>query len=270
MSGGSALPTHDYFSGLAGAYDANRPSYPVEAIDAILADLPRPIVVADIGCGTGISTRLLKARGGTQARVIGIDPNADMLRTAQEASRDGDRDVDYRTGTGECTGLETSSVDVVVVAQAFHWLEPREALREFHRVLKPAGRLALMWNVRDEGDDAFTSAYSDIARRSMADAREQGFETHDLRSADPTIGGLFCDARLTVFPNPHHLTLDGLLGRARSASYFPRAGNPLRDRLENELRELFEQHARDGLVTLWHRTEVTLATRAIDQSHTRP
>lgn len=253
------LKTQDYFCGLATEYDANRPSYPVEAIDAVLDGLPRPVIVADIGCGTGISSRLFAARG---AQVIGIDPNSDMLKTARTSSRESHQDIDFREGAGERTGLDDSSVDLVVCAQAFHWLRAIDALREFHRILKKRGQLALIWNVRDESHDALTSAYSDIARRSMDDARANGFETHDLRSADPTVGGYFRDARLQTFANPHRLTLDGLLGRARSASYFPRQGNPLREQLEYELRRLFDDHQRDGVITLMHRTEVTLAMRS--------
>lgn len=253
----------DYFSGLAGVYDANRPSYPVEAIDFVLAGLPRDVVIADVGCGTGISSRLLKQRGGANIRVIGVDPNNDMLDQARRASSESRLEIDYRVGTGERTGLNDAGVDCVVVAQAFHWFKADEALREFHRVLKaaPRGRLALIWNVRDDAHDAFTIAYSNIARRAMANARNHGLETHDLRSADPTVGGLFDDAMLRVFPNPHRLRWEGLLGRARSASYFPRQGDPLREALEQELRGVFDAHAREDAVTLWHRTEVTLAKR---------
>lgn len=258
------MQTHDYFSGLANVYDANRPSYPIDAIDATLANLPRQIDIADVGCGTGISTRLLKSRAGDAARVIGIDPNPDMLRAAREASRIAGQAIEYRNGCGESTGLDSDSADLIVVAQAFHWFKPLEALAEFHRVLRRGGRLALIWNVRDDDFDEFTRAYSDIARRSQADARAHGFQTHDLRSADPTMGGFFRDASLQRFENPHQLTLEGLLGRAYSASYFPREGNPLRKRLEDELRLLFAKHQRDGAVTLMHRTEVTLAARVDD------
>ncbi len=251
--------THDYFSGLANVYDANRPSYPLEAIDAVVEDLPATSVIADVGCGTGISTRLIRARARRDSRVIGIDPNEDMLAAARAANVDG---IAYRHGSGEATGLDTAGVDVVVVAQAFHWFKADAALQEFHRILKPHSVLALIWNVRDDDDDDFTRAYSDTARRSMDDARANGLQTHELRSADPTVGGYFRDAQLRVFANPHRLTLEGLLGRARSASYFPREGNPLRVRLEDEIRALFTAHQRDGKVTLMHRTEVTIAKRA--------
>jgi SAM-dependent methyltransferase len=193
--------------------------------------------------------------------VIGIDPNDDMLCQAREAPGPAGGQIEYRRGTGEQTGLGDASVDLVVCAQAFHWLRPFDALREFHRVLKPAGRLALMWNVRDDAHNEFTRAYSDLARRAQADAAWRGLEVHEMRSADPTVGGFFHDARLLVFANAQRLTLSALLGRARSASYFPKPGNSLRDEMEAELRSLFERHARDGVLTLMHRAEVTLATR---------
>lgn len=249
------MQTTDYFTGLASTYDANRPSYPLEAIDAALAAAPLHAVIADIGCGTGISTRLLRARLPRDGRVIGIDPNSDMLDAARAAGGD----IDYRLGNAESTGLETASVDRIIVAQAFHWFNAHAALHEFHRILNRHGALALIWNVRDDAYDDFTGAYSDIARRSMADARANGFETHELRSADPTVGGCFVEARRHVFANPHRLTREGLIGRARSASYFPRDGNPLRAQLEHELHALFAEHQRDGMVTLMHRTEVTIA-----------
>jgi len=257
--------TLEYFTGLAGVYDANRPSYPVEAIDAILDGLPRPMTIADIGCGTGISTRLLASRAGDDARVLGVDPNIDMLREARTAAERAESRIDFREGTGERTGLDDANVDVVVCAQAFHWLNPLAALREFRRVLRPGGRLALVWNVRDDGHDEFTAAYSRIARRAMDDAASRGLEVHDLRSADPTVGGYFGNARLLKFGNPHRLTLDGLLGRARSASYFPK-DDPLRSEMEKELRELFARYQREGAVMLWHRTEATLADRAASRA----
>lgn len=255
-----ASPT-SYFSGFAGEYARFRPSYAPAAVDAVLEGLEPPVRVLDVGCGTGIFTRLLAARG---ARVAGVDPSHDMLEQARRApppdgDGDGDGAVEYRLGTAESTGLPDASRDLVVCAQAFHWFDAARALKELHRVLLRGGRLALVWNTRDEGD-AFTAEYDAVVKRAQAAAKEVGRKVEVTREADPTAGGWFADARVQSFPNPHPMDLEALLGRARSASYFPKAG-PLREELEDALRAAFARHAQDGVVSLAQRTEVTLATR---------
>ena len=256
------MPAGEYFTGLAETYAAFRPTYPRLAIEAILQGLARPVQAADIGCGTGISTRMLAEAG---AEVIGIDPNQDMLAQAQRQSA-GDARVEYRRGHGERTGLSDASVHVVVCAQSFHWFNAAAALREFHRILKPVssggggGRLALMWNFRDDRDP-FTKGYGEVVERAQADARCRGRTTGDEHAGDPTIGGWFVSPRVLTFANPQAMDLQGLLGRARSASYFPPPG-ALREELESELRRLFGAHQREGRVILHHRTEITLSERS--------
>src|SRR5205814_3482627 len=128
-------------------YRRYRPDYPAAAIETALEGLgdPARLLIADVGAGTGISSRLLAARG---ARVIAIEPNTEMRAAAEPHPR-----ITWRAGTGEATGLEAASVDLVMCAQAFHWFRADEALAEFHRVIRPGGRLALMWNNRDRRDE---------------------------------------------------------------------------------------------------------------------
>jgi ubiquinone/menaquinone biosynthesis C-methylase UbiE len=247
-----------YFTGLANLYSQHRPSYPHAAIAWALECLPAPVRAVDVGCGTGISTRLLAEHG---ANVIGIDPNADMLAQAIAIESPASSRITYQMGTGEQTHLSASRADVVVCAQSFHWFDAMAALHEFHRILKPGGRLALMWNVRDDSDP-FTLGYSHVAHAAQADAAAHGIVVHAAREADPTLGGYFANVRRRRFPNPQTLDLQGLLGRARSASYFPKQ-DPLRGELEGRLRRLFENHARDGKVILHHNTEVTVADRVL-------
>ncbi|HEY0798628.1 MAG TPA: class I SAM-dependent methyltransferase, partial [Candidatus Baltobacteraceae bacterium] len=120
-------------------YARFRPTYPPEAIDAIFADLAAPNTLAaiDVGAGTGISTRLLAERG---ARTIGIEPNGEMRARAAEAG------LDVREGDAAHLGLGGASADIVTAFQAFHWFAGAQTLTEFRRVLKPGGRIALVWN----------------------------------------------------------------------------------------------------------------------------
>src|SRR5439155_4436241 len=134
------------FTDRAGDYVRYRPDYPAKAIDAVLGGLGDPalLVAADLGAGTGISARLLAERG---VRVFAVEPNAAMRGEAAPHER-----VTWRDATAEATGLATESLDLLLCAQAFHWFRQRDALVEFHRVLRPRGRLALVWNSRDRSD----------------------------------------------------------------------------------------------------------------------
>jgi len=249
-------PVTDYFTGLADDYESHRPGYPPEAIATALEGLARPVRVADIGCGTGICTRILAEAG---AEVIGLEPNADMLAVARRhpAPAPGREAIVYKQASAEKTGLPDASVDLVLCAQAFHWFDASAALTEFRRILIPGGRLALLWNRRDESDP-FMAGYEEIAGRAQEHARGEGRLMRKNRSYDPADGGLFANVRQLIFANAQRLDRPGLIGRARSASYFPRAG-ALKDELEARLHQLFSQHQRDGLITFRQRAELTLA-----------
>jgi SAM-dependent methyltransferase len=154
------LDSRDRFSAVASAYHRHRPGYGPGVLDWILAttSVPAGAKVADIGCGTGIFSRLLAGRG---LDVVGIDPNADMLAMARDAGG-GPR---YRSGDATGTGLPDASVDLATAAQAFHWFDKPAALAEMARIVRPGGGLALFWNVRDETRSPFVLAYHSTLER---------------------------------------------------------------------------------------------------------
>jgi SAM-dependent methyltransferase len=239
------------FSDRAADYVKYRPSYPAAAIDAILAGLGPAdrLVAADIGAGTGISSRLLGDRG---VRVIAVEPGEDM-RSASTAHPN----VSWVASKAEAEGLRSAAFDLVLCAQAFHWFTPPEALAEFGRVLKPERRLAIVWN-RRSATDPLTAGY----RQAILDvggeiaAERMGFDPSDVAAS-----GVFSPPQRLVFPNLQRLDLDGLIGRARSASYVPKDG-PEGARLLDLLRGLHARHAdAGGFVTLVYETEIFLATR---------
>jgi SAM-dependent methyltransferase len=242
----------EYFSGLAALYSQYRPSYPQNAIDWLVSGPPRATRAADVGCGTGISARRLAASG---LPVVAIDPNSDMLREARRHTPRG-LAVDYCGGTGENVPLAGGTVDLVLCAQSFHWFDALAALREFHRLLAPGGRVALMWNTYDARDQ-FTARYAAVVRRAREAARADGRRAPTERDGDLTAGGVFRDPERRRFPNPQTMDLETVVGRARSASYWPR-GEAARAGLETLLREAFEAHQSAGWVTLHHVTEVTM------------
>ena len=137
------------FTNRAKDYAKYRPSYPGALIDCIVEglDIDR-LIAADIGAGTGISSRLLADRG---IKVIAIEPNAAMRGVAKVHPL-----VEFRDGSAENSKLPNASVDLVTCFQAFHWFNPEPTLKEFARILKPQGRLAAVWHNCDR-EDRFTS-----------------------------------------------------------------------------------------------------------------
>jgi SAM-dependent methyltransferase len=244
------------FTGLADTYAHHRPEYPREAIDHIaqLADLKPGDRVADVGCGTGISTRILAARGW---RVVGIEPNDDMRWRAERDSAE-PACIEYISAAAEATGLTTESVALVIAAQAFHWFQPLSALEEFHRILAPAGVVALVWNERDEFDP-FTKAYGDVLRRHP-EALEQ--ESRRRIAYRPLFDSpLFVEARLDSFPNHQTLIQERLIGRAFSSSYAPKPGTAHHDVWTTGICSVFERFAVEGNVVLRYMTLVYTARR---------
>jgi SAM-dependent methyltransferase len=238
------------FSNRAFDYARYRPSYPAAAIDAVLAGLgPADAITAvDVGAGTGISSRLLAARG---VRVIAVEPNRAMRDAAEPHPR-----VSFRDGTAEALGLPAGSARLVLCAQAFHWFRADAALREMARVLEPGGRLALVWNRRSESDPVMVG-YERAILDTGADPQAVGMAS-DLAAIDRS--GLFGPRRVERFEHRQLVDRDGLLGRALSASYVPKTG-PRHARLIETLDALFTRHATDGQVALVYATEVTLAER---------
>lgn len=245
----------DRFTGLAEGYAKYRPSYPAAALDFIMThcELGPHSLLVDVGCGTGISSRLFAERG---VRVIGIDPNDEMRRQAEtNAGRRGESAPRYRNGRAEETGLPDASADVVLAAQAFHWFGPEPTLREFRRILKPGGWVILMWNERDEIDRCTV----DFGRviRSAPDAA--AVELPRGRAGEALLQSpLFVDAARHVFRNEQALDEDGLLGRAFSASYAPREPEQVRT-FTAALRDVFARWQRGGIVTVRYETSVYLA-----------
>lgn len=248
----SQLDPTGRFSDRAKDYAKFRPSYPAEAIDAILDGLGEPsrLVAADIGAGTGISSRLLADRG---VHVLAIEPNAPMRDEATPHPR-----VEFRDGSAEATGLADASADLVLCAQAFHWFNPPRALAEFRRILKPGGRLALVWNDRDLSHPVSDAYYAIVLSTPV------GKEVSVSWAGENPVAGLpeWTSARERFCTYDQPMDLDAFLGRAMSASYFPKQG-PEHERMVRELNVLHRRFASpEGRVTMRYLTKVFLAERA--------
>jgi SAM-dependent methyltransferase len=239
------------FSDRAQDYAKYRPSYPSEAINCILEGLDTSkLITADIGAGTGISSRLLADRG---VKVMAIEPNTAMRQVALAHPL-----VEFRDGSAENTKLPDNSVDLVTCFQAFHWFNPEPTLREFARILQPEGRVALVWNDRDlDRGDRFTREYDYII--TQASNNSPILSRLDGRSGT-FIKSLFSLVSQQIFAYQQALTQDSLIGVATSASYIPQEGKAYQQMLRN-LTNLHQKYCDEqGLVYLKYKTSVYLTS----------
>ncbi|MCD5994826.1 class I SAM-dependent methyltransferase [Pseudomonas sp. CDFA 602] len=181
------------FSSQAGTYAKGRPSYPIE-LQAWLMDelgIDSESTVIDLGAGTGKFTRLLNS---ITRDVVAIEPVEAMRAEFSKALPD----LSILNGTAECIPVDSSTAEAVVCAQAFHWFASESALAEIHRVLKPGGRLGMIWNVRDESVD-WVAAITDIMTPYEGDTPR--FHTGLWRA--PFSGPHFSEPQMTCFKYVH-------------------------------------------------------------------
>jgi ubiquinone/menaquinone biosynthesis C-methylase UbiE len=175
----SDLPANvERFSGFADTYDAYRPQPPAVIVDILtqLARCPRPKLVVDLGCGTGLSTRLWS---GSADAVTGIDPNPDMLDEAQR--RTDAPNVTYRAGMSSDTGLPDGCPDIVTCSQSLHWMEPEPTFAEVARILRAGGDFAAIdcdWPPTTdwEAQMAYSGGYASFTSRVKALEEQHGIK----------------------------------------------------------------------------------------------
>jgi ubiquinone/menaquinone biosynthesis C-methylase UbiE len=221
------------FDRQADAYDRGRPGYPAEAIAFVIETLrigPDATIV-DLAAGTGKITRELVPTG---AELIAIEPVAGMREVLSRSLPDIRPDVRVADGTAESLPLDDASVDGVVVAQAFHWFDGPRALAELARVLRPGGRLAVVFNVRDERDpvqaalERVWEPYRGDTPTHRTGAWQRAFEPADR----------FTPLVHQAFANDQRVSADQLVDRVVSVSFIAALDEAQRAAVEAEVRTL--------------------------------
>jgi ubiquinone/menaquinone biosynthesis C-methylase UbiE len=237
------------FSNRVENYARYRPSYPAELVPFLegTLGLKKGQQVADIGSGTGILTEILLLKG---YHVTGVEPNEAMRQEAER--RLGGYDRFYsQNGRAEETGLTDQSVHLITVAQAFHWMEQKATRKEFMRILKPGGHIALIWNLRLP-HTAFLQAYEEFVQEfgHQYDAANRAVESELTAFFMPMEMGIH------TFSNVRLLDFEALKGLVLSSSYMPVEGAERYEEMINRLEELYATHKENGLVKMEYETKL--------------
>ena len=215
------------FAAGAGAYGRARPTYPPEAIDVLVRGLPENARVLDLGAGTGKFTAMLIGRVG---EIVALEPVAEMRAQLWHDLPM----VHVAAGAAEAIPFDDGTFDAAYAAQAFHWFDGSLALPEIHRVLKPGGKLGLMWNMRDRSTrwvdrmSAFVDTYGDAIRRH---------ETEQWKHAFARANG-FSRLEEEAFPNVQDVTVEQVLDRVASTSFIATLPDAERERIQDRVRDL--------------------------------
>ncbi|MES2111792.1 MAG: class I SAM-dependent methyltransferase [Bacteroidota bacterium] len=233
-------------------YVKYRPGYPAEVFDLLANEsgLTTGSVIADIGSGSGIFTKLLLQRG---YKVHAVEPNQAMQQAACMwlGSDENFIPVD---AVAEATTLATHSIDMVVCAQAFHWFNDARTRWEFNRILKEDGLTALIWNNRLPDTDDFSIAYEKLLKTESVDYNKVNHRNiNDIDFKAFFKNGIY---KQVNYPNTQLFNLDGLMGRAFSSSYVPAEGSTGGIKFNGMLQDVFAKYNTNGTVTFTYQTEV--------------
>ena len=212
------------FGAVAAVYDRARPSYPTAAVQWLLPDDAQDVI--DLGAGTGKLTRELDALA---IRVTAVDPSSGMLQQLSRRSAH----IPTVVGSAEQIPLPDQCVDAVLVAQAWHWVDPKRAVPEVARVLGPGGRIGLLWNSRDE-------RVPWVAELGALMDRAGGRNTPEASIAD--LGRPFGPFERLDVEWSHRTNADGLVDLVASRSYVITASERDRNRLLEDVQALVDRH----------------------------
>ncbi|HET8539875.1 MAG TPA: methyltransferase domain-containing protein [Anaeromyxobacter sp.] len=252
------MTVHDAARGFeraADAYDRGRPEYPPEAVARVAAALRlRPGVrLLDAGAGTGKLSRLVAAAG---AAVFAADPAEPMIRRLAGAPG-----IVPLRAVAEALPFRDGAFDAAAAASAFHWFDGPRALRELYRVQRAGGRLALLWNARDDAEP-WVARLSEIVNRR--EGRAPRHRTGAWRAAFDAAPGLFAAIDEAHVRHVHALSPAAALDRVASISFVAAMPDAERGEVLAEVRALLASHpdtAGRAELALPYRTDVHVYER---------
>lgn len=197
--------------------------------------------LADIGSGTGLSAKPFLEAG---YEVVGVEPN-DAMKAEGDVFLSQYPSFHSVKGTSEATTLPDHSIDVAIAAQAFHWFEMNQTRDEMQRILRPGGWFVAMWNHRNLQSSPFQMEYEAILRKYCPDYHLLALLYRNPERSARFFQKGYHDATLL---NPQQLDWVLFEARIQSASYIPNPTACDYVSFMNEMKNLFEKYAHNGIL----------------------
>jgi len=230
------------FSDRVDNYKKYRPSYPKELINYINEHFQtlKLDVIADIGSGTGKFTELLLPICN---KVIAIEPNNEM-RVSAENNLCKYKNYQSISGTAEDTKLPDNSIDLITVAQAFHWFDLDKTKNEFQRIIRKNGKVLIIANMR-----IFNTPFLEAYENALNELIFEYKEVNHYRITSDVINNFFTsDYEKKIFSYSQTFDWEGLIGRLCSSSYTPKIDTEEYKKLENRIKEIYEKYSENGTI----------------------
>ena len=238
------------FSGRVEDYIKYRPSYPKEIVKILeeKIQLDKSKTIADIGSGTGISSKLFLEN---DFKVIGVEPNKEMREAAEQLLSPFVNFISVN-GTAEKTNLPGKSIDLIFCGQAFHWFDKKKSKIEFDRILKSDGNIVLVWNSRSS-KSGFLNQYEEALDEHIP---EYKYVNH-RNISDEEISKFFFPKKMNkiCLDNEQIFDLNGLKGRLKSSSYCPKSGKQY-EKLMTRIEQIFEKYKVNNTIAFEYETEI--------------
>lgn len=250
------MQTEDRFTNRVENYIKYRPHYPNAVYDYLLKNnfVTPSSIIADIGCGTGISSELFLKN---HHKVFGVDSNQNMLDAATNYLKKHD-DFIALHANAENTKLANASIDLIICAQAFHWFDKEKAKTEFKRILKPNGNVLLIWNDRKTNPNDFLKVYEDFIQMFAIDYKTVNHKNIQDKEIFTKFFGE--EYEEISFENSQQLDLVGLKGRVLSSSYMPEESHPDFEHMMYCLKKIFQRYQTNEKVNIDYDTRLYIGS----------
>ncbi|HKC27206.1 MAG TPA: class I SAM-dependent methyltransferase [Jatrophihabitans sp.] len=200
------------FGAVALDYDRYRPGYPSQLIDDLLA--LHPASVLDIGCGTGKAARSLVARG---LHVLGVEVDPAMAAVARGHG------VEVEIGKFEQWDDAGRRFDLIISAQAWHWIEPEAGAAKLARLLRPGGTAALFWNHQKDLPEQVRNEFRQLYQELAPELIETAAADHARHEDRPFVrqleeSGVFRSVEVKDYPYEQSYDADEWVGMVQTHS----------------------------------------------------